>query len=60
MGKILEQGLQQAKQFYIEQLIRAGYYQPQQDKELFALTFSELKSIYQNEAIPKLKDRIVH
>lgn len=52
MGNLLERGLQQAKQFYIEQLVKTGTYQPK-DKELSTLTISELKYIYQKEAISK-------
>lgn len=52
MGNLLEKGLQQAKQYYIEQLVKTGIYQPK-DKELTTLTISELKYIYQREAITK-------
>jgi hypothetical protein len=52
MEKLLEKGLRQAKEFYINQLIKTGIYQPK-DKELFSMTISELKNIYQKEAIPR-------
>ncbi len=58
MGKLLEQGIQKAKQFYIEQLIKNGIYQPK-DKELYSMTISDLKNVYQREAVPNLK-RMVH
>jgi hypothetical protein len=49
MEKLLEKGLQRVKQFYIDQLVKTGNYQPK-DKELNSLTLSELKYIYQQEA----------
>jgi hypothetical protein len=52
MGMILEKGLQQVKQFYIEQLVKTGNYRPE-DKELPLLTITELKNIYKNEAASK-------
>lgn len=51
MGILLEKGLQKVKQFYIEQLVKSGKYQPKE--ELFSMTVSELKYIYQREAITK-------
>jgi hypothetical protein len=52
MGMILEKGLQQVKQFYIEQLVKSGNYRPE-DKELSLMTITELKNIYQNESVFK-------
>ncbi|MDP4106185.1 MAG: Fur-regulated basic protein FbpA [Bacillota bacterium] len=49
MEKLLEKGLQRVKQFYIDQLVKTGKYQPK-DKDLTSMTISELKYIYQQEA----------
>jgi hypothetical protein len=54
MEKLLEKGLQRVKQFYIDQLVKTGNYQPK-DKILNSMTISELKHIYQQEAIPSFK-----
>lgn len=51
MGILFEKGLQLVKQFYIEQLVENGKYQPKE--ELLSMTISELKYIYQKEAISK-------
>ena len=44
MAILLERGLQQVRQFYIEKLIKTGIYHPN-DKELNYMTISELKNI---------------
>ena len=54
MAILLERGLQQVRQFYIEKLIKTGIYPPN-DKELNYMTISELKNIYMQEAAPKNK-----
>ena len=48
MEKLLEKGLKRVKQFYIDQLVKTGKYQPK-DKELDEMTISELKYMYQQE-----------
>jgi hypothetical protein len=58
MEKLLEKGLQRVKQFYIDQLVKAGVYQPK-DKDLDSMTISELKYMYQQEAVPRHKRPIV-
>lgn len=57
MGFLLEKGLQQAKQFYIEQLVKTGSYDPD-DKELSAMTLTDLKYIYQKDVKTKAKHKI--
>jgi hypothetical protein len=58
MGNLLGKGLQRVKQHYIDQLVKTGKYQPN-DKELFSMTISELKYIYQKETASKqLKEPI--
>lgn len=52
MSRLFQKGLQQVKQFYIDQLVKTGNYQPK-DKELLSMTISELKDVYHKEAISR-------
>lgn len=55
MGKVLINGVERAKRFYIEQLVKTGNYQPQ---ELFTQNLSDLTQLYQKEVKLKVKQNV--